>query len=50
MKLSAFEDGWDLTVGKEGGVKSEVPLSVPGMPGNLKLVCPGREDTERGKT
>ena len=30
MKLSAFEDGWDLTVGKEGGVKSEVPLSVLG--------------------
>ena len=30
MKLSAFEDGWDLWVGQEGGVKNEAPLPVLG--------------------
>lgn len=30
VKLSAFEDGWDLWVAKEGGVKNEAPLPVLG--------------------
>lgn len=30
VKLSAFEDGWNLRVGEEGGVKNEAPLPVLG--------------------